>query len=242
MAMMSVRRMIVAALILVLSITIPAVSVINGITASKPQQGNTIQADNKTQYPEKFPGVVLIQGISSFNLNTGSVKFFLRSSIPANGNVTDYSVKVSSSAWIPYTLGDNDQQINFESYLLNATSSYYPFDTYIAVVAFNCKEKDTNKSLTVDYNFRGSLDGWRIAIEPLPESTSNVIVRFTFTRTFNIRFFSLLITGIMWILSSTALTIAVTTWFRDRKAEPPAIAFTGAMLFSLPALRNSQVN
>ncbi|KAJ2995220.1 hypothetical protein HDV02_000949 [Globomyces sp. JEL0801] len=213
--------MIVAALILVLSITIPAVSVINGITASKPQQGNTIQADNKTQYPEKFPGVVLIQGISSFNLNTGSVKFFLRSSIPANGNVTDYSVKVSSSAWIPYTLGDNDQQINFESYLLNATSSYYPFDTYVAMVAFNC---------------------WRIAIEPLPESTSNVIVKFTFTRTFNIRFFSLLITGIMWILSSTALTIAVTTWFRDRKAEPPAIAFTGAMLFSLPALRNSQVN
>ena len=49
-----------------------------------------------------------------------------------------------------------------------------------------------------------------------------------------------MVTLIMWALSLIALTLTVTLWFRDRKVEPPTISITTALLFALPAVRNTQ--
>ena len=41
-------------------------------------------------------------------------------------------------------------------------------------------------------------------------------------------------------MSLTILTLAVTLWLRKRKVEPPTIAVSAALLFALPAIRNTQ--
>jgi hypothetical protein len=44
----------------------------------------------------------------------------------------------------------------------------------------------------------------------------------------------------MWVLSLLILALAASIYLRDRKVEPPTIAFVTGMLFALPAVRNVQ--
>ena len=53
-------------------------------------------------------------------------------------------------------------------------------------------------------------------------------------------FFALFVGLLMWLLSISALIIAISIWMRERKVEPPTIAVMAALLFALPAMRNSQ--
>nr|KAJ3400147.1 hypothetical protein HK105_004771 [Polyrhizophydium stewartii] len=60
------------------------------------------------------------------------------------------------------------------------------------------------------------------------------------SRSWTTRLFSMMIVIIMWVLSLGVFVMAATLWLRGRKVEPPTIAVTGALLFALPSLRNSQ--
>jgi hypothetical protein len=44
----------------------------------------------------------------------------------------------------------------------------------------------------------------------------------------------------MWLLSLTAFFLAFLIWFNNRKVEPPTVGFVAALLFSLPAIRQTQ--
>ncbi|KAJ3084642.1 hypothetical protein HK102_000602 [Quaeritorhiza haematococci] len=52
--------------------------------------------------------------------------------------------------------------------------------------------------------------------------------------------YSIVVIIIMWLLSLSLFTLAVGVWVRKRKVEPPTIAFSVAMLFAIPNVRNAQ--
>ena len=94
--------------------------------------------------------------------------------------------------------------------------------------------------IPIELVFYGAVQGWNI--EAKVNSTEGVYIDLavTFTRSSTTKFFSIAITIILWCLSLTVLTVAVGVWVRGKKLELPTIAIAGALLFALPAIRNTQ--
>jgi hypothetical protein len=121
----------------------------------------------------------------------------------------------------------------------------YPFDVYYAVCTLQVYSNKTALPLAVAVG--GSVDSWNVLIshsytyDRVADAPRIAQVILTFKRSVTTIFFCFFIGVIMWVLSLFAMGIAITVWTRNRKVEPPTIAVVGALLFALPAIRNSQV-
>ncbi len=72
------------------------------------------------------------------------------------------------------------------------------------------------------------------------EESGVVYVDYVVRRSSTTIVFSVFVVVMMWLLSLSAFWLSASVWLRRRKVEPPTIAVTGALLFGLPALRNTQ--
>ncbi|KAJ3334263.1 hypothetical protein HDU76_003912 [Blyttiomyces sp. JEL0837] len=65
-------------------------------------------------------------------------------------------------------------------------------------------------------------------------------MRVTVMRSFTTKLFSIFVMVIMWALSFLTLGLSISPWLLQKAVEPPAIVFGLALVFALPAVRNSQ--
>lgn len=120
----------------------------------------------------------------------------------------------------------------------------YPFDYYadaLHVFAQTNVTSGSPETVPLAFSFSGHIQGWNIA-SSVKETQGDVELLLNLTRSGTTKFFSLFIVILMWALSLTILALAVTLWIRKRKVEPPTIAVGAALLFALPAIRNTQVH
>ncbi|KAI8831375.1 hypothetical protein BC829DRAFT_437825 [Chytridium lagenaria] len=126
-------------------------------------------------------------------------------------------------------MGSTEITVTFSSGDLNS----YPFeqyatsDLYISGTFNNPRTNDSKSVLPLQLNVTGYLltyeidAPWFKTFQKKPEP-------------------SFMIMTIMWVLSLLSISLSVTLWSRGRKMEPPTLGFTIAMLFALPAIRNTQ--
>jgi hypothetical protein len=86
----------------------------------------------------------------------------------------------------------------------------------------------------------GSVQGFSFEFVPMEDRPSEVVAYVTCVRSATTKFFSLFIAACMWLLSISAFILASSVWFAGGKIEPPTIGLTAALLFALPAIRNTQ--
>ncbi|KAI8910270.1 hypothetical protein EDD86DRAFT_246655 [Gorgonomyces haynaldii] len=114
----------------------------------------------------------------------------------------------------------------------------YPLDNYTMAASFSAS--NSQGSLPIGFLEPKILQGWSIDSSVSDRSNGARVLTVNLTRSMTTILYSILILIIMWILSLTIFILSVTLWFRERKVEPPTIAVSAALLFALPAIRNTQ--
>ena len=121
--------------------------------------------------------------------------------------------------------------------------SSYPFDVYSGLFTASAETVDpvTNATVAVPIWMANTMGttGWQVD-QSFVNFANSLTVTLSFQRSFTSKFFAFFVIIIMWVLSIMMLTLASTLWLRERKVEPPTISLSAALLFALPALRNSQ--
>ena len=128
----------------------------------------------------------------------------------------------------------------------NADTNDYPFDRFDANLIFTAflNISDSKTAVRVGVRAQGALQGW--TINPTLNEIVNtdgsfyVSIDLSAIRSITTKFFSVFIIIYMWFLSLSAIVLASTLWYRERKVEPPTIGFIASLLFALPAIRNTQ--
>ncbi|KAI8848041.1 hypothetical protein BC829DRAFT_394926 [Chytridium lagenaria] len=141
-------------------------------------------------------------------------------------------------------MASQDFQTTFDAGDINN----YPFDKYTAEDLYTeGTYNDPNSSnrttpVPIALYFNGALLTHHLKDESTTNPPKGDIIRLDFnvSRSLTTIFFSTLVMVIMWVLSLLAFTLAVTLWMRGRKVEPPTIAFSIALIFALPGIRNTQ--
>ncbi|KAI8894798.1 hypothetical protein BC833DRAFT_603555 [Globomyces pollinis-pini] len=241
----SKRQIMVAIASIMLLIAVPLTSYINYkgvkekdsayITSSKYPTGEL------TTLLLTQPLIVVITSIIAFNTN--SMKLDLNFvPIPVQNplfpNISDFQFLVDTKS-AQFTLRDIIPQISFPVTTYQATPNNYPFDFYSVNVTVRAKQTSTLSPLPVGIGFAGGMTGWTVHVD-MYDVKDNVQLAISLYRSPTIILFSLFIMTIMWALSITVMILSLSVWYRDRKIEPPTIAFTGSLLFALPAIRNIQ--
>ncbi|KAJ3105061.1 hypothetical protein HDU96_008722 [Phlyctochytrium bullatum] len=130
----------------------------------------------------------------------------------------------------------------------------YPFDSFYARELFAegtyvipSGNTTVEEPLPIVMSFVTGLQTFTVTPNQVEDVTPNntflghtVRLEFQVTRSITTIFFSTLVMVIMWILSLLAFFLCISLWIRGRKVEPPTIAFTIALLFALPGIRNTQ--
>ena len=138
------------------------------------------------------------------------------------------------------------------------SDTFYPFDEYAAELPFlayiSTTAKDgstsstpvpmcatfTNHLSTFDYGKVETFGQYFTSgLDPGEVSFLDILIKFS--RTGTTKFFSIFVVILMWALSASQLVLCIDHLFlRPREALPPTIGFSIALLFALPALRNTQ--
>ncbi|KAJ3205464.1 hypothetical protein HDU67_008829 [Dinochytrium kinnereticum] len=145
-------------------------------------------------------------------------------------------------------MASQDFSSNFDTGDINN----YPFDKYTVKELYTEGEIGNRTALdteliSIALFFNAGLLTYSVGVDTLKDisredALSGHIVQLDFSvvRSVTTVFFSGLVMAIMWCLSLLAFTLAVTLWIRGRKVEPPTIAFSIALMFALPGIRNTQ--
>ncbi|KAI8926399.1 hypothetical protein BC831DRAFT_456557 [Entophlyctis helioformis] len=116
----------------------------------------------------------------------------------------------------------------------------YPFDKYEHRLVVSVTAANSTRPVPVAMSVSGSIQAWTVNFDDSGSDVGLLAVQITAKRSFTTMFFSMFVFIMMWILSITVFSLAMSVWIRDRKVEPPTIGVTSSLLFALPALRNSQ--
>ncbi len=116
--------------------------------------------------------------------------------------------------------------------------SHYPFDGFRSGLSIICLDQRTVRAIAITTWER--LIGFRLRtrIEP-PEYPGGVTVSIVARRTLAFRFFAVTIYGGMVVLAAAVLTIATLVFLGRRRPETTFLGALAAIVFALPALRNS---
>lgn len=127
----------------------------------------------------------------------------------------------------------------------------YPYDSHKAdlIVVTTAKQKQFNAELNAKeeieipveniINFSGSITGYTIDAELNNENENNFTeLSIDISRADSIKFFSVLVMIIMWVLILMLFLLIFDILVRGRKIEIAMFTFCSAMLFAFPAFRN----
>lgn len=115
----------------------------------------------------------------------------------------------------------------------------YPFERYRDSTTIFALFSNNSTNIPIAFQYSTFLQGWSI-ISNLNTRMDFVQVETWFIRSKTTKFFSLFINILMWVVSLSLLTLVMGIWIRKRRVETPILAFSAALLFALPALRNVQ--
>jgi len=122
----------------------------------------------------------------------------------------------------------------------------YPFDTYTGSLLISAAVLQSGQPIPLTIYTVGAVQGFTSTtkFQGLSDGTqvdgSTVELTFVFRRSNTTRLFSAIIFILMWLLSLSVFTAAMSIWFREKNAELPLVAISTALLFALPNIRNSQ--
>jgi len=149
-----------------------------------------------------------------------------------------------------------DKKITLE--LTNGDLYKYPFDEYITEVPFAGyvgASKDLVKYITnatdvppPEFQYaiiaRGNLHNWKFYLKwDKHDRLQGInILKIRIKRSRTVRFFSIFIVSLMWLVSIGGFLIALQVIVRDHKMIPWNISVFSALLFAMPRLRNVQPN
>lgn len=104
-------------------------------------------------------------------------------------------------------------------------------------------EADDDGELALSVDFLGSIPGYRIdAMKAKYTETDFVGIETHIERSGTVKFVSIFVSILMWVITVGILFLLISLLFRGRKVEIAMFSFMGAMLFGFYAIRNSQPN
>ncbi|KAJ3205465.1 hypothetical protein HDU67_008830, partial [Dinochytrium kinnereticum] len=207
--------------------------------------------------------VMLQASVTNFDLTTGIYKIKLDFH-PCGDFIDTTKLVVGKSAVLGTPL-----KISFDSKIYNFTAGIpmpsqdfssnfetgdinnYPFDKYTVKELYTEGEffnrtRNQTELISIALGFSAGLLTYSVQVDTIKDVSGRILnghviqLDFHVIRSVTTIFFSGLVMTIMWCLSLLAFTLAVTLWIRGRKVEPPTIAFSIALLFALPGIRNIQ--
>jgi len=161
-------------------------------------------------------------------------------------NVTVQVVLMTTTTNFPANKLIQSQSIN---QVLDGDVNGYPFDVYTVDYYIGAYTSPSTTGygtpLPMIILTQGAIQGFIVDtdLQPaLPNGSdgSQVLVTFTVRRSTTTKTFAIIIFMVMWGLSLSIFTAAMSVWFREKKVELPLIAISTALLFALPNIRNSQ--
>ncbi|GEM_PF-641315 len=127
----------------------------------------------------------------------------------------------------------------------------YPFDNhsvevYMELDALPTENQPGSTSVTsvpLSLKFYGNLPGFDISSTPTKENTSEVVANaVSISRSDTVKFFSIIVMVIMWVLSLLSLLLAIRVVMLGKLPEFGMLGWLTALLFAFPAIRNAQPN
>ncbi len=105
------------------------------------------------------------------------------------------------------------------------------------------KEDEASDDMAISVDFEGSIPGYNIAVAKGKGSDVDyVVIDAAIERSGTVKFFSIFVCSLMWVLATCVLFLVGALVFRGRKIEVGMLSFMGALLFAFYAVRNSQPN
>ncbi len=105
------------------------------------------------------------------------------------------------------------------------------------------EEADDNEDLAISVDFSGSIPGYKIDAAKAKYSEVDFVgVETHIERSGTVRFVSMFVAAVTWLLTIGVLFLVLSLIFRGRTIEVSMFSFMGAMLFGFYAIRNSQPN
>ena len=148
---------------------------------------------------------------------------------------TEQDVAVRRTAPLPATLFDADLQGSIRN---------YPFDRFVLRMLVSATattaEAVDGGALPLRLTVWDGEPAWNMRVVGSFSSTApGTELTFQLDRRTPLIFFACAIYGVMILLAVSAVTISTRTWIDPTRAEATLIGALGAMVFALPALRNS---
>ncbi|KAI9338392.1 hypothetical protein DFJ73DRAFT_848003 [Zopfochytrium polystomum] len=131
----------------------------------------------------------------------------------------------------------------------------YPYDVYTTnveyITALYMNKDNVTLPCPLSLSLIGALQAWSFQLPVVADVSKDVLetnvsdgtliaFQLVLQRSWTVKFFSFIITAIIWILPCLALFLAVTLVQTSRTPEPPVMSMSISLLFALPAVRNSQ--
>ncbi|KAI8835961.1 hypothetical protein BJ741DRAFT_195930 [Chytriomyces cf. hyalinus JEL632] len=116
--------------------------------------------------------------------------------------------------------------------------NFYPFDTLESIITVSATAGD-NTTLPVSLILTGIPNGYNFRYTADTPDGFEAVGKADIERNVTVRSFATLIMVIMWFLALASVTFAAGLQFYGKKVEPPFVAFTIALLFAMPGIRNT---
>ncbi|KAJ3242268.1 hypothetical protein HDU77_010794 [Chytriomyces hyalinus] len=116
--------------------------------------------------------------------------------------------------------------------------NFYPFDTLESIITVSATTGD-NTTLPVSLILTGIPNGYNVVYAADTPDGFEAVGRADIGRNVTVRAFATLIMIIMWFLALASVTFAAGLQFYGKKVEAPYVAFTIALLFAMPGIRNT---
>jgi len=132
------------------------------------------------------------------------------------------------------------------SLIADGDPNHYPFDVYTVELPYAVTTGNVlADAMSPSANWSGyafaALQNYRFDLKFVPHNeTSIVSLQVTVMRSPTAKGFSLFIVLLMWLLSTSAVTIAFHSIFRMREVPPNLVSIFVSLLFALPSVRNTQ--
>ncbi|KAL2917666.1 hypothetical protein HK105_202539 [Polyrhizophydium stewartii] len=248
---------IVAGIVAALLVLVPTSTVLNTREGDRKLQRivtTAVSPFDVAQGLVRFDGVLLLGNVTSVDVLSFSFKIHFTAqpwgSFDASNADNSSISRITTAARLivagketPFGAGSIIPAFDAVVPIDEGSPNRYPFDEFSSTFAISLfAGTGFNQSVPMALALVGAVQSWGVGLHMQDQQRDSQLVAVTavITRSWTTALFSVIIIVIMWALSLTVLTLAVTLWFRNRKVEPPTIAVAGSLLFALPALRNSQ--
>lgn len=217
-------------------------------------------------FTSQTPGAItILMSVSTIDLNAYSMKLHWRIRpmgtflwmlfwFEIESSDTNLNIRLDEKSY-SFTNGINVGSQDFTNPISSGDISSYPFDYFETDFIITCDTIDRNitQSAPITVRLDSYIQGWgfQTTLRPFKNQVQVVILVY---RSNTIKIFAVFVFFIMWIISVLGKIITTLNWtnnfstvFRvsasfiilDQSPPPPMIAVAGAMLFALPAIRNT---